>query len=116
VIYAGIGATCATLLASAAGFALAKYNFKGRELVFGLILGGVLVPGTALAIPLYLLMSKVHLTNTYWSVLLPSVVSPFGVYLARVYATSAIPNELLEAARVDGAGEERIFFTVALRS
>jgi len=115
VLYAGLGALCATLLASAAGFALAKYRFRGREIVFSTILGGVLVPGTALALPLYLLMSKVHLTNTYWSVLLPSVVSPFGVYLARVYATSAIPDELLEAARVDGASEGRLFARIVLR-
>ena len=83
--------------------------------MFSVVLGGVLVPGTALAIPLYLLLSKVGLANTYWSVLLPSMVSPFGVYLSRVYATAAVPDELLAAARVDGAGELRIFFTVALR-
>ncbi len=115
VIYAGVGSFLATLLSALAGYALAKYRFKGRELVFGIILGGVLVPGTALALPLYLLMSKVHLTNSYWSVLLPSIVSPFGVYLARVYATSAVPDELLEAARVDGSGEGRTFFKISMR-
>src|SRR5580693_4011548 len=93
LLYAGAGALCATALASAAGYALAKYEFRGRQLVFSVVLGGVLVPGTALALPLYLLLSKVSLTNTYWSVFLPSVVSPFGVYLARVYAASAIPDE-----------------------
>jgi multiple sugar transport system permease protein len=115
LLYAGVGALCATLLASAAGYALAKYEFRGRRLVFSVILGGVLVPGTALALPLYLLMSKVHLTNTYWSVFLPSIVSPFGVYLARVYAAASIPDELIEAGRIDGASEGRIFRTVALR-
>ena len=115
VIYAGVGSFFATLLSALAGYALAKYWFKGRELVFGIILGGVLVPGTALALPLYLMMSKVHLTNSYWSVLLPSIVSPFGVYLARVYATSAVPDELLEAARVDGSGEGRTFFKISMR-
>ena len=115
VIYAGVGSFFATLLSASAGYALAKYRFRGRELVFGIILGGVLVPGTALALPLYLLMSKVHLTNSYWSVLLPSIVSPFGVYLARVYATSAVPDELLEAARIDGSGEGRSFFTISVR-
>ena len=75
----------------------------------------MLVPGTALALPLYLLMSKVSLTNSYWSVLLPSIVSPFGVYLARVYASSAVPDELLEAARVDGSGEGRTFLTISMR-
>ncbi|HEX4061307.1 MAG TPA: carbohydrate ABC transporter permease [Streptosporangiaceae bacterium] len=115
LLYAGGGALGATLLAAAAGYALAKYDFRGRELVFSIILGGVLVPGTALALPLYLLMSKVDLTNTYWAVLLPSLVSPFGVYLARVYAAAAIPDELIEAGRIDGASEGRIFRTVSLR-
>jgi len=115
LLYAGVGALCATLLASAAGYALAKYEFRGRQLVFSIILGGVLVPGTALALPLYLLMSKVSLTDTYWSVFLPSIVSPFGVYLARVYAAAAIPDDLIEAGRIDGAGEGRIFAAVALR-
>ncbi len=115
VLYAGIGALVATVLSSAAGFALAKYRFRGRELIFSIILGGVLVPGTALALPLYLLMSKVHLTNTYWSVFLPSIVSPFGVYLARIYAAASVPDELLEAARIDGAGEVRTFVSIAAR-
>jgi multiple sugar transport system permease protein len=115
ILYAGVGAVVGTLLSASAGFALAKYRFAGRELVFSVILGGVLIPGTALALPLYLLMSKFGLTNTIWSVLLPSMVSPFGVYLARVYAGSSVPEELLEAARVDGAGEVRIFRTIVLR-
>jgi multiple sugar transport system permease protein len=115
LLYAGAGALCATLIASMAGYALAKYEFRGRQLIFSVILGGVLVPPTALALPLYLLMSKVGLTNTYWAVLLPSIVSPFGVYLARVYAAAAIPGELIEAGRIDGASEGRIFRTVALR-
>jgi multiple sugar transport system permease protein len=109
LLYAGVGALCATLLASAAGYALAKYDFPGRQLIFSIILGGVLVPGTALALPLYLLMSKAGLTNTYWAVFLPSIVSPFGVYLARVYAAASIPDELIEAGRIDGASEGRIF-------
>ncbi|MST32374.1 ABC transporter permease subunit [Acidimicrobiaceae bacterium USS-CC1] len=115
VLYAGVGALLATVFAGAAGFALAKYEFRGREFVFSVILGGVLVPATALALPLYLLMSKVGLTNTYWSVFLPSMVSPFGVYLARIYAAASVPDELLEAARLDGAGEIRAFFGIAAR-
>jgi multiple sugar transport system permease protein len=115
LLYAGVGALGATLLASAAGYALAKYEFRGRQLVFSVILGGVLVPGTALALPLYLLLSKVSLTNTYWAVFLPSLVSPFGVFLARVYAAASIPDELIEAGRIDGASEGRIIRTMALR-
>jgi multiple sugar transport system permease protein len=113
--YAVIGATVATLLASMAGYAIAKYAFKGRETIFNVILGGVLVPATALALPLFLVFSQVGLTNTFWAVLLPSVVSPFGVYLARIYASSSVPDEIIEAARIDGAGEVRTFFTVSTR-
>jgi multiple sugar transport system permease protein len=109
LLYAGVGALLGTFLAAMAGYALAKYVFRGRNLMFTFVLGAILVPGTALALPLYLLMSKVGLTNTYWAVLLPSIVSPFGVYLSRIYATSSIPDELLEAARIDGASEFRTF-------
>lgn len=114
-IYGVAGAGLGTLLSAMAGYALATYVFRGRELVFGVVLAAVLVPQPLLAIPLYLLFSPVHLVNTYWSVLLPSMVSPFGVYLARIYAAAAVPGELLEAARIDGAGEARIFFRIALR-
>lgn len=113
VIYAVGGAAIGTLLASMAGYALAKYSFPGRELIFNVVLGGVLVPATALALPLFLLFAHVHLTNTYWSVLLPSIVSPFGVYLSRLFASAAVPDELIEAARLDGAGEFRIFWQIA---
>ena len=97
------------------GYALAKYRFRGREAMFNVVLGGVLVPATALALPLFLLFSQVQLTNTFWAVFLPSIVSPFGVYLARVFADASVPDELLEASRLDGAGEVRTFFTVSIR-
>jgi multiple sugar transport system permease protein len=115
LLYAGAGAAVATVLAAAAGYALATYTFRGREAVFSVILGGVLVPATALALPLFLLFAQVDATNTFWSVFLPSVVSPFGVYLSRIFATASVPTEVLEAARMDGAGEFRIFRTIALR-
>lgn len=115
VLYAGAGAAIATIIATMAGYAIAKYVFRGRELAFNVILGGVLVPATALALPLFLLFSHVGATNTFWSVFLPSLVSPFGVYLARIYAASSVPDEIVEAARIDGAGEIRTFFTVATR-
>lgn len=114
LLYAGVGALVGTWLSTMAGYALAKYTFRGRNLAFSVVLGAILVPGTALALPLYLLMSRVGLTNTYWAVLLPSCVGPFGVYLSRIYAASAVPDDLLDAARVDGANEFRAF-TLALR-
>ncbi|WP_228479345.1 carbohydrate ABC transporter permease [Microbacterium atlanticum] len=115
ILYAGFGAVVATLLAGMCGYALAKYRFPGRETIFNVVLGGVLVPATALALPLFLLFSRVQLTDTFWAVFLPSVVSPFGVYLARVFAEASVPDELLEASRLDGAGELRTFFTVSIR-
>jgi multiple sugar transport system permease protein len=115
VLYAGVGALVATYLASAAGYALAKYRFRGSNLVFGLVLGGVLVPGTATALPLFLLFSQLGLANTYWSVLIPSLVSPFGLFLCRIYADATVDSSLVEAARIDGAGELRIFHTIGLR-
>ncbi|MFE6918670.1 carbohydrate ABC transporter permease [Streptomyces rubiginosohelvolus] len=113
--YAGVGAAVGTLLAAMAGYALSVYAFKGREAVFSVILGGVLVPATALALPLFLLFAEVDATNSFWSVFLPSIVSPFGVYLSRIFAAASIPVEVIEAARIDGAGEWTIFRTVALR-
>lgn len=115
VLYAGVGALLATYFAAAGGYALAKYVFRGRNLVFGTILGGVLVPGTATALPLFLLFSQLGLANTYWSVLLPSLVSPFGLFLCRIYSQATVDSSLIEAARLDGAGELRIFHTIGLR-
>ncbi|MGW8376441.1 carbohydrate ABC transporter permease [Actinacidiphila sp. SB3-2] len=115
LLYAGVGALAATLFSAAAGYALAKYSFRGRETIFNIVLAGVLLPQTVLALPLYLLFSQAGMANTYWSVLLPSMVSPFGVYLCRIYAAAAVPDELLEAARIDGSGEVRIFRTLSLR-
>jgi multiple sugar transport system permease protein len=115
LLYAGVGGAVATLVAAMAGYALAKYAFPGREATFNIILAGVLVPTTALALPLFLLFSKLDATNTHLAVLLPSCVSPFGVYLARIYTESSVPEELLEAARLDGASELRIFFSISIR-
>lgn len=115
LLYSGFGAGVATVLSIAAGYVLAKFEFAGREFWFNLILAGVMIPGTALALPLFLMATQVGLVNTYWAVLIPSMVSPFGVYLGRIYATAAVPDTLLEAARLDGVGEFRIFATLVMR-
>ena len=114
-LYAGVSAIGATLLATMAGYAFAKYRFPGSNVLFSITLGAIMIPLTALAIPTYLLFSSVGLTNTPWAVILPSLVSPFGVYLMRVYAEDAVPDSLVEAARMDGAGEVRIFWQVGIR-
>jgi multiple sugar transport system permease protein len=115
VLYVAVGAGGATLLATLAGYGMAKYDFPGKRAVFAVVLGAVAVPGTALAVPTFLLFSDLHLTNTPWSVIVPSLVSPLGLYLIWVYASEAVPTELLEAARIDGAGEFRTFFVISSR-
>ncbi|MCX5329045.1 MULTISPECIES: carbohydrate ABC transporter permease [unclassified Streptomyces] len=115
VMYAVVSSVGAALLAAAAGYGFAKFRFRGDRLGFNLVLGAVMVPTTALAIPTYLLFAEAGLVNTPWAIILPSLVNPFGLYLMRVYAQDAVPDSILEAARIDGAGEARIFFTIALR-
>ncbi|SHH44399.1 carbohydrate ABC transporter permease [Streptomyces sp. 3214.6] len=115
VMYAGVSALGAALLAAAGGYGFAKFRFRGDRAAFNLVLGAVMVPTTALAIPTYLLFAKAGLVNTPWAIILPSLVNPFGLYLMRIYAQDAVPDSLLEAARIDGAGEARIFFRIALR-
>jgi multiple sugar transport system permease protein len=113
-LYAGGGALLSVVVSALTGYALAKYEFKGRATLFNLLLAGVLVPPVVLALPQYLLLAKFGLTNTYWSVLLPSVLSPYGIYLARIYAMSAVPDEVIESARVDGCPEFRLFTRIAV--
>jgi multiple sugar transport system permease protein len=116
IFYSVVSAGGAAFLAALGGYGFAKYRFRGNNALFGLVLGSIMVPTTALAIPTYLLFSKIGLVNTPWAIILPSLVSPFGLYLMRIYAQDAIPDTLIEAGRIDGAGEFRIFFQVALRS
>ena len=114
VLYAGGGALLSVTVSALTGYALAKFRFRGRSTLFNLLLAGVLVPPVVLALPQYLLLAKFGLTNTYWSVLLPSVLSPYGIYLARIYAASAVPDEVIESARVDGCPEFRLFTRIAV--
>ena len=116
ILYAGVSAIGAACLTTFAGYGFAKYVFKGKNALLGIVLGTIMVPATALAIPTYLLFSKVNLVNTPWAVILPSLVSPFGFFLMWVYARDAISDSILDAARIDGAGELAIFFKVSMRS
>jgi len=113
-LYAGVGAGLSTLVCAMTGYALAKYRFRGRTVLFNVLLAGVLVPAVVLAVPQYLLFAKIGLTNTYWAVLLPSIISPYGIYLARIYVAAAVPDEVIEAARTDGAQDVRVFTSIVL--
>ncbi|MBX3432934.1 MAG: carbohydrate ABC transporter permease [Pirellulales bacterium] len=103
----------ALLLNSMAGYAFAKLRFRGRDRVFKLLLAGLVVPIQAAMLPLFLLLKHMGVINTYWAVVIPSMATIYGVFLVRQYATS-IPDSLLDAARVDGAGELRIYLSVVL--
>jgi multiple sugar transport system permease protein len=114
LLYVVLGAGGATLLALLGGYGLAKFRFPGKRAVFAIVIGAVAVPGTALAVPTFLMFSQMGLTNTPWSVIIPSLISPFGLYLMWTFAAEAIPDELMEAARIDGAGEFLTFWRVCL--
>ena len=113
-LYSGASALGATAVCSAAGYAFACFEFPGRRALFAVVLGAVMIPQTALTVPLFLLLSQVGLVDTPWAVILPSLTFPLGVYLMRVYVEQAVPRELLDAARLDGAGELRVFTTIVM--
>ncbi len=113
-----------TLLASAvtlisllfnvmAGYAFAKLPFPGRETIFKAMLAALVIPGQVAMMPLFLMLKNMGLVNTYGGILIPGLASIFGIFLVRQYART-IPDDLLEAARMDGAGESRIFFSIVL--
>ncbi|SIS11131.1 multiple sugar transport system permease protein [Microbacterium sp. RURRCA19A] len=113
-LYAGVGALLSTYISALSGHVLAKFQFRGKNVVFAILLMGVLVPGVILAVPQYFLLAKAGLAGTYWSVLLPQILSPYGIYLARIYAAAAVPVEVVESAKTEGAGELTIFHRIAL--
>jgi multiple sugar transport system permease protein len=114
-IYAVAASIGATLISTWAGYAFAMYRFRGRGVLFAIVLGSVFVPATVLALPLFLMMNQTGLSATLLAVILPALVNPFGVYLMRIFAERSVPEELIDAARVDGAGEFRIFWTISFR-
>jgi len=101
------------IFCSMIGYALAKLRFAGRDLLFLLVIATLLVPGTVTLVPLFVLMSKLNLVDTYWAVILPAAAGPLGVFLMRQFML-AIPDDLLEAARVDGAREFTIFWKIVI--
>ncbi|GAA4255885.1 carbohydrate ABC transporter permease [Dactylosporangium darangshiense] len=114
-LYAFVGGVLASAVSAATGYALAKYEFAGRTALFNVILAGVLLPQIVLAIPQYLLLSHAGLNDSYLGVILPQLFNPYGIYLCRIYAAAAVEDSLLEAGRIDGAGEFRLFRSVGLR-
>jgi multiple sugar transport system permease protein len=114
VLYAGVGGVGATVVSALGGYGFAHYKFRGSRAAFYLALSALLVPITAITLPLYLVYAKVGLINSIWGMILPSMVTPAGIYLMRTFSESSVPKELIEAARMDGAGELRIFLTIGV--
>jgi multiple sugar transport system permease protein len=113
-LFVTITVTLLVLLTSAlAGYIFAKQQFKGRDLIFLGVLSMLVVPFNISIIPLYALIVDLHWNNTYWALIIPSAFSPFGIFLMRQFMHS-IPNELIDAARIDGASEFGIFFRIIL--
>lgn len=113
-VFVTVVATLLTLLVnSAAAFALAKYRFRGRSLVFGFIISALMIPLSVVMVPAFLVVWGVGLTDNLWGIILPAVATPTGVFLLRQYMLT-IPDELIEAARVDAASEFRIYWRIVL--
>jgi alpha-1,4-digalacturonate transport system permease protein len=113
VIISIVATGLATGLNALSGFAFAKYTFAGREFLFGLVLATMMVPFQVIMIPVYVVITYGGLSNNLWGVILPSTASAFGIFLMRQFMQS-IPDELMDAARIDGASEFRIFWQLVL--
>lgn len=114
VFLSSVTAVLGAIICAAAGYTLAKLRFPGRGVLGAIVLAAVIVPPTLLLAPGYQLLFRLSLLDSFAGLILPAIAPAFGVYLFRQAAKSSIPDELLEAARLDGAGEIRIFFTVGL--
>jgi multiple sugar transport system permease protein len=114
LLYAASAAVGATVLSAMAGYGFARFGFRGANALFYLVMSTLLVPITSVALPLFLVYAKVGLVNSVWGMILPSMVSPVGIYLMRTYIDSSVPRDLIDAARMDGAGELRIFVRIVL--
>jgi ABC-type glycerol-3-phosphate transport system permease component len=112
-IIAVVGTALTVFLNALAGFAFAKYRFPGREALFYAVLATTAVPFHITMIPVFVTLARLNLVNTYWGVILPGVANAFGIFLVRQYMQS-IPDDLLDAARIDGASELGIFFRIII--
>ena len=103
----------ALLIFSSAGYALAKFNFKGKGLIFGFVMGSMMIPSLVMYVPLFEMMININMTDSHWAVILPMLANAFGIFLMRQNMLS-FPTALLEAGRIDGVGELGLFFRIVL--
>jgi ABC-type glycerol-3-phosphate transport system permease component len=114
LLLASVSSILTVLCCAMGGYALAKHKFRGQSLVMGVVLAALIIPGPLLLAPSFQLLYKLDLLDTYTGLLLPGLAPAFGVFLFRQSMLNSVPNELLEAARMDGAGEFRIFFELVV--
>ncbi|MFJ5966348.1 carbohydrate ABC transporter permease [Streptomyces sp. NPDC093060] len=113
LLIAGIYTLCAGAVCTLAGYAFAKYRFKGRDPLFGALMLGLVIPAQVTLVPLFKMMAELQWLNTYQAVIMPNLALPFGIFLMR-QSMSALPDELLDSGRMDGCGELRLFLKVVL--
>jgi len=109
-----IGTTVSLLFCSMAGYALAIYKFKGRNAIFGIMVGSMMIPPVLTLIPYYMVISSLGLANTHLAVWLPFTINPFGIFLIRQYVVASVPKDLLEASKLDGASEFRTYWSIVM--
>ena len=114
LLYAASISIGSTMICALGGYAFSKYDFPAKQFLFNFILGTIMVPSTALVLPLFLMLNQIGLVNNMLGVILPSLVNPFGLYLMKVFWDSALPNELIEASRLEGASELKIFWRIGM--
>ncbi|GMA62661.1 carbohydrate ABC transporter permease [Alicyclobacillus fastidiosus] len=114
VIYAVITCCGATLVSAMAGYVIAMYNFRFKRQMSFAVLGALMVPSAAMVIPVFLMIKSLGLINTYAGVILPMLFNPFGVYFMMVYIQQAMPMELIDSGRIDGANDYGIFFRIGM--
>lgn len=113
IIVAGSRVIMTLFTSSLAGYIFAKYRFWGKNITFGFILAQLMIPFQVVMVPAYLILVKLHLVDSLWGLIIPSLIDAFGIFLMRQFIES-IPSELMDAARIDGAGEFNIFLRIIL--
>ena len=109
-----VGTIAGIIIGALAAYPLAKHKFVGKAVIYNIVVWAMLFRPEVTGIPQYIIIANLHLLNTYWALLLPSLAGTMGVFLMRQFMESSIPNEVLEAAKIDGAGEHYIFWRIVM--
>ncbi len=111
---AAVSTALAVFFSALAGFGFAKYDFRGRALLFKVLIGTLIVPGQLVLIPLFIMMSKIGWLDSYAALIVPGMAPAFGIFLMRQFMVNSVPTEILDAGRIDGSSEFGLFFRLVL--